>query len=76
MPHKNFLFVFDLDFFNPIFVLYEPSLKKTNNLAFCTGPTQTKLYKHRRWLEAGNFRFRKDKKCTVRVAKTKALLHS
>ena len=24
-----------------------------------TGPTQTKLYKYRRWLEAGNFGFRK-----------------
>ena len=35
---------------------------------------QTKLYKHRRWLEAGNFRFRKKRKCTIRVAKTKVLI--
>ena len=26
---------------------------------FLYGPTQIELYKHRRWLEAGNFRFRK-----------------
>ena len=29
-----------------------------------TGPTQSELYKHRRWLEAANFRFRKNKNCT------------
>ena len=29
---------------------------------------------HRRWLEAGNFGFRKKRNCTIRVAKTKALI--
>ena len=29
---------------------------------------------HRRWLEAGNFGFRKYWNCTIRVAKTKALI--
>ena len=29
---------------------------------------------HRRWLEAGNFGFRKKRNCTIRVAKTKSLI--
>ena len=29
---------------------------------------------HRSWLEAGNLGFRKQRNCTVRVAKTKALI--
>ena len=29
---------------------------------------------HRNWLEAGNFEFRKKRNCTIRVAKTKALI--
>ena len=32
------------------------------------------LYSHRRWSEAGNFGFRKQRNCTIRVAKTKALI--
>ena len=39
--------------------IYEPVHKKTNNLGFRPGQTQTGLYSHRRWLEAGNFGFRK-----------------
>ena len=42
--------------------LHEPHHEKTNNLVseqVRTGPTQTKLYKHRRWLEAENFGFEK-----------------
>ena len=39
--------------------LFEPVRDKTNNLGFRPGLTQTGLYKHRRWLEAGNFGFRK-----------------
>ena len=35
---------------------------------FQPGPTQTGLYSHRRWLEAGNFGFRH---CTSHVAKTR-----
>ena len=38
-----------------------------------TGPTQTKLHKHRRWLEAGNFGFKKKRKYTTRVAKKKGV---
>ena len=40
-------------------ILNEPVHEKTNNLGFRPGPTQTSLYSHRRWLEAGNFEFRK-----------------
>ena len=38
------------------------------------GLTQTGLYSHRRWLETGNFGFRKKRNCTIRVAKTKMLI--
>ena len=38
------------------------------------GPTQTGLCSHRRWFEAWNFGFRKKRKCTIQVAKTKALI--
>ena len=41
---------------------------------FQTGPTQTKLYMHRKWLEAGNFRFKKRRDSTICVAKTKVLI--
>ena len=41
---------------------------------FRTGPTQIRLYNYRSRLEAWNFRFRKKRKCTIRVAKTKALI--
>ena len=37
---------------------------------FGTGPSQRGL-KHRRQLEAVNFGFRKEKNCTIRIAKTK-----
>ena len=38
--------------------LFEPVHEKTNNLGFRPGLTQTGLYNHRRWLEAGNFVFK------------------
>ena len=41
---------------------------------FRTGPTQTGLYKHRKELEAWNFGFKYIEDCTIRVAKTKALI--
>ena len=41
---------------------------------FRPGPTQTKLYSRRRWLEACIFGFGKKRDCTIRVAKTKALI--
>ena len=43
----------------PVSLIIEPVREKTNNLGFRPGPTQTGLYSYRRWLEAGNFRFRK-----------------
>ena len=52
----------------------EPVREKTINLCFRPGQTQTGLYKHRRWLEAGNFGFRKKRNRTIRVVKTKALI--
>ena len=55
-------------------IKFEPVREKTNNLCFRPGPTQTSLYKHRRWLEAGNFGFRKKRNSTIRVAKTKVLI--
>ena len=55
-------------------VIVEPVHEKTNNLGFQPGPTQTRLYSHRRWLEAGNFEFRKSRNCTIHIAKTKALI--
>ena len=47
---------------------------ENQQFGFWPGPTQTGLYSHRRWLEAGNFGFRKKRNCTIRVAKTKALI--
>ena len=46
--------------------------KQTNKQTH--GPTQFELYSHRRRLEAGNFEFRKERNCTIRVAKTKTLI--
>ena len=53
---------------------YEPVHEKTNNLGFRIGLIQTELYKHRRWLNAWNFGFKKKRDCTICVAKTKALI--
>ena len=53
---------------------YEPRREKTGLRDFRPGPTQTGLYSHRKWLEAGNFGFRKQRNRTIRVAKTKALI--
>ena len=52
----------------------EPRSKKTGLRGFRPGLTQTGMYSHRRWLEAWNFGFRKFRDCTIRVAKTKALI--
>ena len=48
--------------------------RENQHCGFQTGLTQTEMYKHRRWLEAGNFEFRKQRKSTIRVAKTKMLI--
>ena len=55
-------------------LLFEPRCEKTGLRGFRPGPTQTGLGSHRRWLEASNFRFRKKRNCTIRVAKIKALI--
>ena len=39
--------------------LKKPLHEKTNNLSFRPGLSQTSLYSPSRWLEAGNFGFRK-----------------
>ena len=39
--------------------IYEPLHHKTKNFGYRPGPTQTGLYKHRRWLQAVKFGFRK-----------------
>ena len=52
----------------------EPRCEKTGLRGFRPGPTQTGLYSHRRWLEAWKFGVRKSRKCTIRVAKTRALI--
>ena len=53
---------------------FEPLCEKTGLRGFRPGPTQTDLYSHRRWLEALNFGFSNKRKCTIHIAKTKALI--
>ena len=53
----------------------EPVHEKTNSLGFRPGPTQARLYSHRRQQEALNFEFKKKRYCTICVAKTKALIN-
>ena len=45
-----------------------------SNLGFRPGPTQTGMYSRSSRLETGNFEFKKKRDCTIRVAKTKALI--
>ena len=54
--------------------LIEPRSEKTGLRGFRPGPTQTGLYNHTRWLETRNFGYRKKRYCTIRAAKTKALI--
>ena len=49
-------------------------MRKKKKCGLRTGPTQTELYKHRRWLEAGNFGFKKKRNYTIPVAKTNVLI--
>ena len=55
-------------------VSFEPRCEKTGLWGFRPGPTQNRLYSHRRWLEAWNYGFRKKRDCTIRIAKAKALI--
>ena len=54
--------------------MYEPRCEKTGLRGFRPGLTQTGLYSYRRWLEALNLGFNKKRGCTIRIAKTKALI--
>ena len=56
------------------FHIYEPHGEKTCLWGFRPGLTQTSLFSYRRLLEAWNFGFRKERDCTIRVVKTKALI--
>ena len=49
-------------------------LRKPVFRGFRPGLTQTRMYSYWRWLEAGNFIFRKQRNCTSCVAKTKTLI--
>ena len=49
-----------------------PLHEKNNHCDFRTVPTQGKPYKYRRWLEAGNFGFRKSRNCTIHAEKNKS----
>ena len=51
-----FLFIMNL---SKLKYPYEPVREKTNNLGSNQVRYKTSLYSHRRWLEAGNFGFRK-----------------
>ena len=54
--------------------IVEPRCEKTGLRAFRPGPTKTGLCSHRRSLETWNFGIRRKRDCTIRVAKTKALI--
>ena len=54
--------------------VYEPPHGKTNNMVSERVLTQIRLYNQRSRLETGNFGYRKWRNCTIRVAKTKALI--
>ena len=72
-----YVFSIGLTFYNKRFVkvrTYEPRREKTGLQGFRPGLTRTGLYSYRRWLEAGNFGFRKNMNCTICLAKTKALI--
>ena len=47
---------------------------ESQQFGFGPCPTQTGLCSYRKLIEALNLEFRKNKKCTIRVAKTKALI--
>ena len=55
-------------------LFYEPQRQKTGLPGFRPGVTQTGLGNHWRWLEIWNFGLGKKRDCTIRVAKTKALI--
>ena len=56
--------------------MIEPHHEKTRLWDFRTCMTQTGLYNHRRWLEAWNPRFRKQRNYTIYVEEKKKVLIS
>ena len=55
--------------FKIIFLIFKWATSwKNQQCGFRPGPTQTRLYSHRSRLEAWHFRFKKKRKCTIRVA--------
>ena len=55
-------------------VLFEPPHEKTICVVFEQVRQRIGLYKHRRWLETGNFGFRMYRYCTISVVKTKVMI--
>ena len=53
------------------FCVREPRCEKTG---LRPGLTKTGLYSYRTWIKAWNFGFKKKRDCTIRVAKTKAMI--
>ena len=45
--------------------LYMSRMQENRSFGFPTGPTETGLFCHRRWLEAENFGIRKKRGCTI-----------
>ena len=54
-------------------VIYEPPNEKTNKEFLNRSDTNRAILAQKR-LEAGNFGFRKERNCTIRVANTKMLI--
>ena len=57
-----------------ILSVFEPRCEKTGVRGFRPSPTQTELYSIRRWLKACHFGFMYKGNCTIRIAKTMALI--
>ena len=55
-------------------IVSEPRRQKTGLRCFRPRPTQIRMRRLSKWLEAWNFVFRKERDCTIGVAKTKALI--
>ena len=51
--------------FSQLLLQDEPRCEKTGLRGFRPGPTKTGLFSHRRWLQTGNFGFRKQRDCTI-----------
>ena len=70
--HYDQIYFFQ-SYINVVFII-EPRRKKIGLLCFRPGLTRAGVCSYRRWLEANKFPFRKKRNCTIRVAKTNALI--